>query len=61
MERFHQEVKSDTIKPYSREPTTPDQQPVRKQLRFDTDEVYLSYLGKSTPTEKERPKVNLTQ
>jgi hypothetical protein len=58
-------MKSDTIKPYTtggREPTTPDQQqPVRKQLRFDTDEVYLSYLGKSTPTEKDRPKVNIPQ
>lgn len=33
----------------TREPATPINDHPKKQLRFDTDEVYLAYLGKSTP------------
>jgi len=34
---------------------------VKKQLRFDTDEVYLSYIGKSNSSSNEKSKINLPQ
>lgn len=40
----------------TREPAVGTSEMPRKQLRFDTDDVYLAYLGKTNPRE-EVPKV----
>ncbi len=43
MEKFYSQKRQDVAAKQSYESS-----PKKKQLRFDTDEVYLSYLGKSS-------------